>query len=278
MINDGGSHGNGWRRAGHRHRIAAWPYLAAQPLLAGLDELPSVELIRVTPSEARGLLADNRVDAALVEVIDLQRSAQPLSVLPAGCLAFNGPTLTVRLFSRVEPRAVATVWTADTCHTPAAMAEVLWAAAYDRRLRIVPFSSRRCDLPVEAESVVVVGDCAVAEPLLGFDYQIDLGAMWRRLTGLPFALAVWATTRPANAAMLATLAQARRNGTATLGQIAQRHARAAGWPEDLARRELTKGLRYELTSDVIDGMEEFFHLAEAFGVIDSARPVVIAAT
>ena len=163
--------------------------------------------------------------------------------------------------------------------TVSALVRILWAAAYGRSLRIVPFSPGRFAPPDDAEAAVVVGDRVVADPPLGYDYQIDLGAMWQRITGLPFVLAVWGATDLAHMGTLnKLLSESRRQGVARLAEIAEQHASAYGWPEDLARRELTENLQYELTSDQVEGLVEFFHMAETFGVIDTVVPLRIEAT
>lgn len=271
--------GGGPGGAKHCHQIGVFPYLVARPLLVGLDKSPAVELIRAVPSEMCRLLSGDEVEVAMVEAMDLQRFGRPLSVLPAGCLAFGGPTLTFRLFSRVQPSMLGVVWADDGCRTVSALVRILWAASYGRSLRIVPFSPGRFGPPDDAEAAVVVGDRVVADPPLGYDYQIDLGAMWQRMTGLPFVLAVWAATDLAHMATLdKLLSESRRQGVAGLARIAEQHASAYGWPEDLARRELMENLQYELTSDHVEGLVEFFHMAETFGVIDAVVPLTIEAT
>lgn len=261
------------------NRVAAWPYLAIRPLLAGLGASSSLELVRAEPSQMRSLLDGHQVEAALVEVIDLQRLHRPLSILPASCLAFGGSTITIRLFSRVQPRNIDAVWAGANCRTAATMVQILWAIAHKSRLRAMPLSPNRPCPPADADAVVLIGDRVVTDPPLGFDYQVDLGAMWRRLTGLPFVLAVWVCTDLARAAAVNNaLAEARRLGAARLNSIAAQHAHAHGWPTDLARHELTRNLQYRLTANAIDGIAEFYHLAKLFGLIHQAAPLSITTT
>ena len=84
-------------------RIAAVRYLNTAPLICALEGRADVRLARAVPAHLLDTLVDDRSDAALVPAIDLQRSPVPLTVLPAGCIASAGETLTVRVFSHVEP-------------------------------------------------------------------------------------------------------------------------------------------------------------------------------
>ncbi|HDZ20164.1 MAG TPA: hypothetical protein ENH80_00640 [Phycisphaerae bacterium] len=260
----------------HRHRLAVLPYLAARPLIEGLDASAEVELIRSSSADMPRWLASDTAELAMLSPVDLQRFARPLVILPAGCIASDGPTMLVRLFSRVPPEDIQAVWTDPASHSTMGLAEVLWSMKYHRHLRTVPLATHLSDLPADAEAILLTGDCVVADPPLGFDYQIDLGAMWQRLTGLPFVFAVWAATELAHAELLnELLLDARELGRKRLGEIAQRYGPAYGWPVDLARRELTQHLSYELTDEHLEGLQEFFDLAKTAGVIDSARPIQV---
>ena len=46
-----------------------------------------------------------------------------------------------------------------------------------------------------AEAVLLIGDKVVTDPAIGYDYQIDLGAMWYEMTGLPFVFAAWVLSK-----------------------------------------------------------------------------------
>lgn len=263
--------------ADHRHRVAVWPHLAARPLIEGLDASSQVELLRARPGEMQQLLAGDIAEVAMLGPVELQRFKRPLVILPAGCIASRGPTSLVRMFSHVRPDRVRVAWVASGDPSARGLAEVLWSVAYGRHLRVIPFAGPASQAPADAEAVLVAGDRVMADPPIGFDYQIDLGAMWHRHTGLPFVHAVWAGTELAHLELLnGLLADARKRGQAHAAEIAAHFGPAYGWPEDLAARELTEHLSYGLTAAEIDGLEEFFDLAQTVGIIDSAPTIHVA--
>jgi chorismate dehydratase len=261
-------------RPAGQHRIAVVPYLNTRPLIWGLDEMAEVELVRAVPSELRGKLAGGEVHAALMPAIDLQRLDRPFKVICAGCIASAGPTLTVRVFSQVPAEDVQVLWADTDSHASVALARVLWAAAFARRLRVIPFDARRPTPDAEAEAILMIGDKVVTHPPLGYDYQIDLGAMWYEMTGLPFVFATWAAAPGADcAALCGLLEQARVEGRRRAQQIAREYGPAYGWPEDLAVQYLTRNLQFDLTDAHREGMEEFFDRAAECGILQSVRPL-----
>ena len=254
-------------------RIAVVPYLNTRPLIWGLDDNPAVELLRAVPSELRGKLAGGQAQAALMPSIDLQRFEHPLVVIPAGCIASAGVTLTVRVFSQVPARDVTVLWADTDSHTSVVLARVLWSALFARELRIIPFDAAR-GAPADdtAEAVLLIGDKVVTHPPLGYDYQIDLGSMWYEMTGLPFVFAVWAApSRESCPALHELMTAARVNGQQRAEQIACEYGPAYGWPVDLAVQYLTRNLQFEFTDAHREGMEEFFDRARECRVLQSVR-------
>jgi len=253
-------------------RIAVVPYLNSRPLICGLDERADVTLIRAVPSRLLSKLAGSEAEAALLSAIDLQRSGRPPRVIPAGCIASAGVTLTVRIFSQVPAKDISVLWADSDSHTSVVLARVLWAGSFNRQLHVIPFDAARASLPEDAEAVLLIGDKVVTDPPMGYDYQIDLGAMWYEMTGLPFVFAVWSAPAPADYQSLhELLSEARRKGQQQLEAIAQEYAPSYGWPVDLARRYLTEHLQFEFTDAHRDGMEEFFDRARECGVLRSVR-------
>jgi chorismate dehydratase len=247
----------------------------ARPLVYSLRDAPDVAYCEVDGENIAEQLLGVQVEAALVPAVDLQQHGSSLIVIPAGCIASRGKTLATRLFSRVRPQRLATVWASADARTSTALARVIWAANYKRELDVITFHSARQEPPEDAEAVLLVGDAAVTDPPLGFDWQFDLSAIWHEMTGLPFVFGVWAMVpeTPADCeSMYRLLLAARSHGQANLDRIAA-EAVSSGWPEDLALRFLKEYLEFDFTSVHRDALEEFFSLASEHQVVDSPVPV-----
>lgn len=183
----------------------------------------------------------------------------------------------LRLFAKVPMHEIRTVWSDQDASAGTALAQLLWAMRYSRRLRVIPFTGGLDTLPDDAEAAVMTGDKVVSSAPLGFDYQFDLVAMWHRLTGLPFVYAVWAARQIEDVESLSSLlADSRRAGQQQRDQIALRYSLAHGWPLDLAQRELGHGLTYQLNEEHLDSLQEFAELSHDFGLIETAKPIRMA--
>src|SRR6185437_4627566 len=85
----------------HPIRVGAVNYLNTKPLICDLERLTSqVELSLEVPSRLADLLADGKLDVALIPVIEYFRAGR-YSVVPNIAIASRGPVLSVTLFSRV---------------------------------------------------------------------------------------------------------------------------------------------------------------------------------
>src|SRR5687767_6013215 len=82
-------------------RLGSVSYLNAKPLIYGLENDRDLSLTLDAPSQLLDGLRSSRFDVALLPVIDYQRFPS-LRIVPAGGIGCDGPTLTVRIFSR-EP-------------------------------------------------------------------------------------------------------------------------------------------------------------------------------
>src|SRR5512146_1355257 len=78
-------------------------FLNSRPLVEGLDRDAGLSLRYAVPSALAGMLRGGEVDAALVPVIDLAREAGRWRRVSDACIGSDGPTMTVRVFSRVPP-------------------------------------------------------------------------------------------------------------------------------------------------------------------------------
>ncbi len=135
--------------------------------------------------------------------------------------------------------------------------------------------SRMHDEPHDAR--LVIGDAALLlgathlardaeSPHPRYEYVYDLGAEWKRWTGLPFVFAVWVAQRSTPVAdalaVHARLIESRNWGLDNLDALAEQAASATG----IARRvcaEFLSGLDYGLSWSHLAGLTDFFRrLAE----------------
>src|SRR6266404_8596497 len=107
-------------------RIGSVSYLNAKPLIYGLEREKGIQVELEVPSRLLGGLRQGRFDVALLPVIDYQR-CDGLCLVPSGGIGCDGPTLTVRIFSRRPIEKIKTLACDTDSHTSVALARIVLA-------------------------------------------------------------------------------------------------------------------------------------------------------
>jgi len=259
-------------------RIGCVSYLNSRPLIEGLDELSDFRVSFDVPSGLLGDLESGRVDVALCPVIDYHRSKIPLTLVPVGGIGCRGPTLTVRLFSRVPIANLTTIFADSDSHTSVALLRVLLKRVHGLTPLILPFDAgkTRGEAP---EAMLLIGDKVVtACPSdAAYPFQIDLGQAWFEATGMPFVFATWFARRDVDLGELpAILTRQREINAGRIDEIVARHAAARGWEPALAKKYLGTLLKYRVGEAELRAIAQFGVWAAEVGAIEAARELVVA--
>ncbi|HEY7091036.1 MAG TPA: menaquinone biosynthesis protein [Tepidisphaeraceae bacterium] len=256
--------------AGGRIRIASVSFLNSRPLIYGLDQDPKVQLELAVPSRLSDSLRNGSADVALLPVIDYQR-LPGLKIVPAGGIGCDGTTLTVRIFAQRPIETIRTLACDSDSHTSVALARIILAEKHGTRPEFVELS-KAAGRPDEAR--LLIGDKVVCEEPPGFEYQYDLGAEWKQLTGLPFVFAVWTAREGVELGDLSErLEKAKRSGLEHVRELIDRYAVPRGWPAGLALQYLTMYLKFDIGEMQMRAIEKFHELAHRHGMIGAPRPL-----
>src|SRR5881409_2541171 len=106
-------------------RIGAVNYLNTKPLIYDLETLaPDAELLLDVPSRLADLLAEGRLDVALIPVIEYFR-AGTYTIVPDIAIASRGPVLSVTLFSKAPWPEIRSVALDEGSRTSSALARIV---------------------------------------------------------------------------------------------------------------------------------------------------------
>lgn len=256
------------------HTVAAVSFLNARPLIDGLEREPAVAVITDVPSRLLETLTSSRARIALCPVIDFQTAPTDLCIVPVGAIGSDGPTHTVRVFSRVPIRDIERVHTDGDSHTSVALLEIVLDALNGRRPELATLRENGQNGVDPPDSVLLIGDKVVRnEPTADlYPYQLDLGEAWKQLSGLPFVFAAWLARVGDDLGELPeTLQRCRDRNLLRIPEIVSTHA--DGWPTDLANRYLGGILQYGLGPREVESIELFWARCHALGLIDDLRPM-----
>jgi chorismate dehydratase len=257
--------------------IGAVAYLNALPLTHGLEAQPGVEVRRHVPSALLAELESGRVDLALCPVVDFQRSAADLVIIPEGAIGVRSRALTVRLFARCPPAAVRRVAADTDSHSSVALLQILLSRLGGRLVDVEPLADpTRIEEAVDVDAALLIGDKVVtmAPSTAAFPHQLDLGRAWRDLTGLPFVFAAWMADAGTELGPLPqALAEVKRRNMAGIERLAPAWAASRGWPADLALTYVRDVIDYELGDLQVEAMRLFWSECSRLGLIDAVRPL-----
>ena len=268
-----------------RLRVGAVGYLNARPHVYGLDASSRFELRFDVPSKCAELLHEGAIDLGLIPSIEYLRgpaeAPHTYRIVPDVAIASRGPVESVALYTRKELRDVRSIALDTSSRTSVALARVLCA----REFRIRPlFFSSGPDLEAmltRADAALLIGDSALfLDPQKigsssGMERveKTDLGAVWTRMTGLPFVYAFWAgRPGPLTADDVARLRRARDEGIDHVAEV------AAAYSDDprqqaIGARYLRDNIKYDLGPDERAGLELFYQYAAETGVVPGTQPL-----
>ena len=253
-------------------RAGVVSFLNARPLWRFLQDRGGLSIMPAVPSNLAGLLANGRCDIALMPVIDYWKAKRRLARISDACIACDGETMTVRVFSRKPPEHLKRLCVDVDSHTSVVLARLIWLERYRRELELVPWktpkSASQGDRFEAVEAVLLIGDKVITDAPSGFPFEVDLGAAWKELTALPFVFAAWYGSKTQdNSATARMLEEARDAGVEIAEQIAEEEGPERGWPPDIAVKYLREKMRYTLTNAMRAGMDRFFSLACEHGLL-----------
>lgn len=268
-------------------RIAASTYLNSAPLVYSFAEgrlRDKAEFLGDTaPARCAEMLAAGVCDAALIPVIEYQR-IPGVQVIPGVAVASEWKVRSVLLAARRPLSEVRRVTLDSSSRTSQALVRILCRYRYGIEPEFVertPDPSVFCENMFEAgDAALVIGDPAIqlaaSAGALGVRVY-DLAEEWRSLTGLPFVFAVWAVSRDAakrfpDAAKL--FVAAKEEGIGVRELLAARYAEDLGLPKADLLDYLNRNVCYDLDAEKIAGLERFFDLAQACGLIAENRRLV----
>lgn len=276
----------GWDRRRSRLRVGRIPYINCYPVYGAIDRgivSLDADLVDGVPSDLNAKMADGALDISVVSAVEYARDYRRYSLLPDLAISCDGPVRSVLLFSRERPEKLdgRQVAVSKSSMTSVELLRLLFANVWHATPEFVPSDSETADLDhvdfSRYAARLVIGDAALALRQRVHDdvdfplrFVYDLGAEWKRWTGLPFVFAVWVAQRRIHTASAlgahAALLESRDWGLANLPTLADQAHSATGIDRGDCIEYLS-GLDYGLSLPHITGLTEFFRRLSDAGTV-----------
>jgi chorismate dehydratase len=266
--------------------IGRIPYINCYPVYGAIDRgliRIDADLVDGVPTALNALMADGKLDVSVVSAVEYARDSRRYLLLPDLAISCDGPVRSVMLFSKRPATELSQrrVLVSRSSMTSVALLELLFENVWHARPVFVPTDAEISDVArfgaEDHEARLVIGDAALllesssatsgrggvktSQQVPQYPHAYDLGAEWKRWTGLPFVFAVWVAQR--NVAVDAALAahagliSSRDWGIANVGTLAKQAAEATGVAVDACEQYL-EGLDYGLSYPHLAGLTEFY--------------------
>ena len=181
-------------------RLGRIRYLNVLPIYYAMEHLFAENGYVLTPGapeELNRAMRQGDVDLGSISSMEYARNFGDYLLLPDLSISSQGPVGSVLLFSRTPFAGLdgLSVQVSLASASGAALLKVLMAEHFQVRPHYCPGHLGAAGAS-EVQAALAIGDEALAIKQRGcFPFELDLGAAWQELTGLPFVFGVWAVRR-----------------------------------------------------------------------------------
>ena len=269
-------------------RISASSYSNTAPLvwsfLYGQNHGRVEIILDNAPSRSAELLAQDRVNAALVPVIAYQM-IDNVRLIPDVCVGARKKVRSVCLVTKgADLKEVRSVSLDVSSKTSVVLTKIIFR-------EFLGFEPRWIDAKPDLDAMLAVSDAAllIGDPALMIAEcgmrnadlnpkskiqnlkSFDLAELWHQHTGLGFVFAMWMTRRDS---CEIDFAAARDEGLSHSDYIAANYASEIGLSNKEMKKYLTENISYSVDDSMRQGMKLYFELAAKNGLIEQNRPLV----
>lgn len=261
-------------------RISASGYSNTAPLiwsfLYGANRGKYELVLDNAPARSAELLRENRVDAALVPVIEYQRIEDVLLV-PDVCVGAREKVRSVCLVTKGEDlKDVRSVALDVSSKTSAALTKIIFREFFAFEPEWKDAEPDLNEMLASADCALLIGDPALVlsePPALagGFNLRkFDLAEVWKSYTNFGFVFAMWMTR---NEFCPIDFAAARDEGLRHLEEIISNYETEIALTKDDFRKYLSENISYSIDDSMRKGLELFFELANKNGLAEKSKPL-----
>ncbi len=256
-------------------RISASSYSNTAPLvwsfLYGANRGKFELILDNAPARSAELLSENRIDAALVPVIEYQRIADVLLV-PQVCVGAKERVRSVCLVTKGKDlKDVESVALDVSSKTSVALASIIFR-------EFLGFNPDGFPHPPILEEMLTKADCAllIGDPALTVNERkyrkFDLAEVWKSYTGYGFVFAMWmANENKAEIARTIDFAAACDEGLAHLDEIISNYETEITLAREDFKKYLSENISYSIDDSMQKGLALYYDLAHKHGLIEKRK-------
>ncbi len=273
-------------------RISASSYSNTAPLiwsfLYGANRGKFELILDNAPARSAELLAQNRIDAALVPVIEYQRINDVLLV-PKVCVGARERVRSVCLVTKGgELKDVKSVALDVSSKTSVALTKIIFREFLGVEPVYKQTKPNLTEMLSESDCALLIGDPALMIADSGFGIwdltdrrppitdhrfrKFDLAETWKGFTGFGFVFAMWMANKDkAKPARTIDFAAARDEGLVHLDEIISNYESEITLPRADFKKYLAENISYTIDDSMEKGLALYYDLAHKHGLIEKRK-------
>lgn len=258
-------------------RISASSYSNTAPLiwsfLYGANRGRFELILDNAPALSAELLAQKRVDVALVPVIEYQRIEDVLLVENV-CVGAREKVRSVSLVTKGADLEKAESVALDvSSKTSVALTKIIFREFLSKEPVYKEANPNLEEMLSDSDCALLIGD-----PALTIDEKIyrkfDLAETWKSFTGCGFVFAMWmASAEKANVAKTIDFQAARDEGLKHLDEIIANYETEISLDQADFRTYLSENISYTIDDSMRKGLSLYFELARKHNLIECLKPL-----
>ncbi|HEY0459920.1 MAG TPA: menaquinone biosynthesis protein [Pyrinomonadaceae bacterium] len=259
-------------------RISASSYSNTAPLiwsfLYGTNRGKFELILDNAPARSAELLAGNRIDAALVPVIEYQRIADARLVRQV-CVGARERVRSVCLVTKGEDlKEVRTVALDVSSKTSVALTRIIFREFFGIEPIYKTAKPNLSEMLADSNCALLIGDPALMVDEKKYR-KFDLVEIWREFTGFGFVFAMWMANKDkVETACLIDFAAARDEGLAHLDEIISNYETEITLPRADFKKYLAENISYSIDDSMQKGLALYYDLAHKHGLIERRKDLI----
>ena len=294
-------------------RVSVVEFLNTAPLVWGFTHGPlqgRYDLSFTVPSLCAEALRAGKADIAIIPSVEYQR-IPGLAMLPDIAVAAKGEVRSILVIAKKPIENAKRIALDTDSRSSVALTRLLCRGLWGIAPEFVDAAPDPAAMLAQADAALIIGDPALRlrlevdaaarkaaqaatspakersgfwgccgtsndQPIAGVNmlFVYDVAEEWRRMTGKPCVLAVWAGRRDAlTPEVAADFLASKAYGLAHIDEIASHAALQLHLPPRQLEQYLRDNIDFSLDADNRAGLEQYYALCAAEGLIPSARPI-----
>jgi chorismate dehydratase len=256
-------------------RISLVHYLNAAPLgwsfLYG-PHRDQFDVVLASPARCAQQLAGGEADIGVIPSIEYQRIPN-LRIIPGIAIGALNAVRSVILV-RHRGREIRSVALDTNSRTSVELLRLLLEVKMGLAPRYVHHAPDIGEMMRICDAALLIGDAALR--VASDEYEImDLAQAWVEWQQRPFVFALWAcrSDAPIPEDIASTFRDARAWGLSNRGHIVETFAHSLKLPASFLHEYLSQNVNYDMGPSHVEGLERFYGLAYASGLIRENHPI-----